>query len=355
MKLSLNTSNNMNSLLFSQSENGEGKSISYTSYGGSKKFRNLPAGFNGQRLDPVSQCYHLGNGARCYNPVLMRFNSPDSLSPFGAGGINPYAYCLGDPINRSDPSGHISVLGTTTSIIGLVLGALSIFAGGAGIATIALSLASLGTGAASVGLEISANSKIDSRPADAKNEESTAAVLGIISAVTGAAAMMSANFSAKFFKKKTVIEKYNPQSSVSRRPSVINQATQTSTRSESVAVQTSVNDLNSNNVLTSHSTTLMPTPKTPPPTRIQQSGQGTLAGSKPRPAAPVNNIPKNNPQSAIVEILSQHKDNTRVMLRKAPSRVPLQYVVGYNGKIGAKTRFEKVDINIWEENILDYK
>ncbi|EGG6836097.1 RHS repeat-associated core domain-containing protein, partial [Salmonella enterica] len=42
-------------------------------------------GFNGQRRDPVSHNYHLGNGYRAYNPLLMRFNCPDNLSPFGAG------------------------------------------------------------------------------------------------------------------------------------------------------------------------------------------------------------------------------------------------------------------------------
>ncbi|MCY1449848.1 hypothetical protein D9M71_666160 [compost metagenome] len=36
----------------------------------------------------------------------MRFNSPDSWSPFGEGGINPYTYCGGDPRNRFDPNGH---------------------------------------------------------------------------------------------------------------------------------------------------------------------------------------------------------------------------------------------------------
>lgn len=36
----------------------------------------------------------------------MRFNSPDSLSPFGKGGLNAYVYCEGDPINRDDASGH---------------------------------------------------------------------------------------------------------------------------------------------------------------------------------------------------------------------------------------------------------
>ncbi|WP_109514383.1 RHS repeat-associated core domain-containing protein [Pseudomonas ovata] len=67
---------------------------------------SLP-GFNGERLDPVTGHYLLGNGYRAFNPVLMRFNSPDSLSPFGEGGLNAYAYCVGDPVNRVDPTGHL--------------------------------------------------------------------------------------------------------------------------------------------------------------------------------------------------------------------------------------------------------
>ncbi|MGJ7518768.1 RHS repeat-associated core domain-containing protein [Pseudomonas baetica] len=63
-------------------------------------------GFNGERPDPVTGWYLLGNGYRPFNPVLMRFTSPDSWSPFGAGGVNAYAYCGGDPVNRSDPTGH---------------------------------------------------------------------------------------------------------------------------------------------------------------------------------------------------------------------------------------------------------
>jgi len=39
----------------------------------------------------------------------MRFNSPDSWSPFGRGGVNAYGYCGGDPGNYSDPSGHLFV------------------------------------------------------------------------------------------------------------------------------------------------------------------------------------------------------------------------------------------------------
>ncbi|MBH1968215.1 MAG: RHS repeat-associated core domain-containing protein [Pseudomonadales bacterium] len=63
-------------------------------------------GFNGERPDPITGHYLLGNGYRAFNPVLMRFNSPDNMSPFGKGGLNSYTYCFCDPINYSDSSGH---------------------------------------------------------------------------------------------------------------------------------------------------------------------------------------------------------------------------------------------------------
>ncbi|QXH50002.1 RHS repeat-associated core domain-containing protein [Pseudomonas fakonensis] len=62
--------------------------------------------FNGQWLEPAIQGYLLGNGYRAYGPTLMRFYSPDELSPFKRGGINAYAYCNGDPINLNDPLGR---------------------------------------------------------------------------------------------------------------------------------------------------------------------------------------------------------------------------------------------------------
>jgi RHS repeat-associated protein len=83
-------------------------SVAYSPYGHRENPALMPGlpGFNGEQPDPLTGHYLLGNGYRAFNPVLMRFNSPDSLSPFDGGGLNPYAYCLGDPINRVDPTGR---------------------------------------------------------------------------------------------------------------------------------------------------------------------------------------------------------------------------------------------------------
>lgn len=81
-------------------------SVAYTAAGYSPADEQRVLGFNGERDDKTTGHYLLGNGYRAFNPVLMRFNSPDSWSPFGDGGINAYAYCAGDPVNRTDPTGH---------------------------------------------------------------------------------------------------------------------------------------------------------------------------------------------------------------------------------------------------------
>ncbi|WP_085677839.1 RHS repeat-associated core domain-containing protein [Pseudomonas sp. R9(2017)] len=62
--------------------------------------------FTGQWFEPLAGGYMLGNGYRLYSPSLMRFLSQDFLSPFDSGGLNAYAYCNGDPVNKVDPSGH---------------------------------------------------------------------------------------------------------------------------------------------------------------------------------------------------------------------------------------------------------
>ncbi|NNA16181.1 RHS repeat-associated core domain-containing protein [Pseudomonas lundensis] len=89
-------------------------SMAYNAYGHRPVENGLISllGFNGERADPVTGHYLLGNGYRAFNPVLMRFNSPDSWSPFGRGGINSYGYCGGEPINRVDRNGHFFGLGS---------------------------------------------------------------------------------------------------------------------------------------------------------------------------------------------------------------------------------------------------
>ncbi|SFB32994.1 RHS repeat-associated core domain-containing protein [Pseudomonas sp. NFIX10] len=85
--------------------------FAYTSYGHRPPENGLLSmlGFSGERPDLVTGHYLLGNGYRAFNPVLMRFNSPDKLSPFGKGGLNAYGYCAGDPINRVDPTGEFGI------------------------------------------------------------------------------------------------------------------------------------------------------------------------------------------------------------------------------------------------------
>ncbi|KAM0247112.1 hypothetical protein ACHAQJ_009967 [Trichoderma viride] len=105
----------------------------YTPYGFSTGESTIS--FNGQYRDPITGWYHLGNGYRVYNPVLMRFHTPESQSPFTTGEINPYAFCQGDPINRTDPTGHMSGRDWTVMGVGLFVGILvGIFTAGAGFA-----------------------------------------------------------------------------------------------------------------------------------------------------------------------------------------------------------------------------
>lgn len=77
----------------------------YTAYGESGAGLAALLGFNGEMRE-VNDWYLLGRGYRAYCPALMRFNRPDSESPFGMGGLNPYIYCEGNPVTFRDRSGH---------------------------------------------------------------------------------------------------------------------------------------------------------------------------------------------------------------------------------------------------------
>ncbi|XRA86770.1 RHS repeat-associated core domain-containing protein [Pseudomonas putida] len=73
--------------VIAESQAGSTRAVRYTAYG--ERHADDPLlgtlGYNGEALDPDSGWYLLGSGYRAYNPVLMRFHSPDALSPFGAG------------------------------------------------------------------------------------------------------------------------------------------------------------------------------------------------------------------------------------------------------------------------------
>ncbi|KPA90697.1 RHS repeat-associated core domain [Pseudomonas asplenii] len=99
-----------NSVLSEVDPQGERRDMAYSAYGerSSGQAVSCGLGFNGELREEQNGCYLLGNGYRAYSPGLMRFHSPDNLSPFDEGGMNTYAYCEGDSINRVDPTGNLS-------------------------------------------------------------------------------------------------------------------------------------------------------------------------------------------------------------------------------------------------------
>lgn len=98
------------SVLKVSGEADDEESHCYSAYGHDPSLpsQRTSSGFNGEQLETVAAAYLLGHGYRLFSPRLLRFHSADSISPFGRGGLNAYAYCNGDPVNNIDPSGHFS-------------------------------------------------------------------------------------------------------------------------------------------------------------------------------------------------------------------------------------------------------
>ncbi|ACA88347.1 RHS repeat-associated core domain-containing protein [Shewanella woodyi] len=146
------------------------------------------SGFNGELLDPITGNYQLGQGYRFYNPILMRFQSPDSMSPFGEAGLNVYAYCHGDPVNFNDPTGHLDgwkigfgIFAVVTGIIGAVLAP---FTGGTSFA-VAMGVVSGVLGAIGGSLTIASAAVEDSNPTAAANLDIASIVFSVASIAAG--------------------------------------------------------------------------------------------------------------------------------------------------------------------------
>ena len=170
----------------------------YGAYGGRDTATGgARTGFAGEVGEEDTGWYLLGS--RLYSPTLRRFLSPDGASPFDAGGLNRYAYCAGDPINRVDPSGGawwdwigvaVGVIAAAVAVAatgGTLLGVVA--AAAAGSITAAVSTPTMAAMAASVVLEITSVAvEIGSAAAAEVGDEGTAGILGWLALGTGLAA-----------------------------------------------------------------------------------------------------------------------------------------------------------------------
>ena len=94
--------------------------------------------YKGYIYDVETQLYWVSS--RYYSPELCRWISPDSieyLDPESINGLNLYAYCGNDPVNRFDPTGHDWEWSTFWSGLWMV---------GTAITAIALSVTTFGAG-----------------------------------------------------------------------------------------------------------------------------------------------------------------------------------------------------------------
>lgn len=171
--------------------------------------------YNGQPIDGATEYYHLGNGYRAYSPVLKRFTSPDSWSPFGRGGLNSYNYAHNDPVNFSDPSGHVPATKWLSAVFDLALLGAALVTGGGAIAAAAAAEEVTGrmmariflTGVATVaagsalGTEIASIAYYNSNTSKSNSLQEASAISSMVASI--------ALVLPGFFRKKSVNNNFN--------------------------------------------------------------------------------------------------------------------------------------------------
>lgn len=147
-------------------------------------------------------------GSRLYCPILRRFSSPGSLSPFDAGGVNRYAYAGADPMNRIDPSGGswwewaLAGLGLVAAVAGAIAsgGALAGLTGAAAAGSLTASTSTLSVSlmtAAAVADVVSVAADIGSTVSLSMGDTRMGALFGWMALGAGAASVGTARWLGK--------------------------------------------------------------------------------------------------------------------------------------------------------------
>ncbi|HBM66007.1 MAG TPA: hypothetical protein DD418_21260 [Pseudomonas sp.] len=103
----------MDSVLVVSTPDGKQNNHNYTPFGYNDKLPSgsTALGFNGEFILENMHLYLLGQGHRGFSTEMRRFIGPDNAeSPFARGGVNAFAYCVNDPVNRKDATGMWSLL-----------------------------------------------------------------------------------------------------------------------------------------------------------------------------------------------------------------------------------------------------
>jgi len=172
----------------------EGKTVrTYGTYGIQTPVSDsVVTAFAGELPETGTGWYVLGR--RVYIPALRRFTSPDASSPFDDGGLNRYAYCAGDPVNRIDPTGEswweigLTIFGITAAIAAVVVsgGAALAAAGAAGSVASAVSTPSVVSLSVVAALDVvSLVAEGGSAIATIAGDETLSSVFGTMALTTG--------------------------------------------------------------------------------------------------------------------------------------------------------------------------